>query len=311
MESPSFFREGPVMVDPLAEMVAMLQPRAPFSKLVSAAGAWRIRRRETGKVFYCMVLAGAVHLEVDGKAPVTIHKGDFVLVPSSYGFAVSSVGTAPSADVQSMPVLQPDGTMRLGRQDGPVEVQQLVGYCVFGSPDASLLVSLLPDLVVVRGEDRLAALAALIRGEVREQRPARDVILERLLEVLFIEALRSSAGTTAPPGLLQGLADERLAIALRCMHEEPARPWTVAELASRAALSRSAFFARFNRAVGLPPMEYLLTWRMSLAKDLLRKKQRNVAEIAARVGYGSASAFSVAFARHVGYPPARFSRQTA
>ena len=184
-----------------------------------------------------------------------------------------------------------------------------MGHCVFGSPDAALLVSLLPQLVHVRGERRLATLVQLVGEESRELRPARDVILARLLEVLLIEALRSTAGTAASPGLLRGLADERLAVAIRRMHESPTRPWTVAQLAKEAALSRSAFFARFGRAVGVAPMEYLLAWRMALAKNLLRRKDGGVAEVAERVGYSSASAFSVAFTRHVGLPPTRYAQE--
>ena len=93
------------------------------------------------------------------------------------------------------------------------------------------------------------------------------------------------------------------------MHENPTRSWTVAQLAKESALSRSAFFARFNRAVGVTPMEYLLAWRMALAKNLLRRKESGIAEIAERVGYSSASAFSVAFNRHVGLPPTRYARE--
>jgi AraC-like DNA-binding protein len=132
--------------------------------------------------------------------------------------------------------------------------------------------------------------------------------LARLLEVLLIEALRSAQGTAATPGLVRGMADVRLCAALRRMHEEPARAWTVAQLAQAAALSRSAFFERFLRAVGVAPMEYLLAWRMALAKDLLRRDGSRIADVAARVGYSSASTFSVAFARHIGMPPARYLR---
>jgi transcriptional regulator GlxA family with amidase domain len=135
------------------------------------------------------------------------------------------------------------------------------------------------------------------------------VILSHLLEVLLIEALRSTADAAAPPGLLRGLADDRLAVAIRRMHESITRSWTVAELAKEAALSRSAFFERFSRAVGVAPMEYLLRWRMALAKNLLLRKEAGVAEVADRVGYSSASAFSVAFTRHVGLPPTRYAQQ--
>jgi transcriptional regulator GlxA family with amidase domain len=109
-------------------------------------------------------------------------------------------------------------------------------------------------------------------------------------------------------GLLRGLSDTKLAAAMRLMHGDPARSWTVEELATKAALSRSAFFERFTRAVGLPPMEYLLAWRMALAKDLLRRSDIAIATVAERVGYGSASTFSTAFSRHVGQPPGRYAR---
>ncbi|GAB2888366.1 hypothetical protein GCM10027093_23900 [Paraburkholderia jirisanensis] len=93
------------------------------------------------------------------------------------------------------------------------------------------------------------------------------------------------------------------------MHESPARPWTVAQLAKEAALSRSAFFERFSRAVGVAPIEYLLAWRMAMARSLLRFNEHSVAEVAQRVGYSSGSTFSVAFTRHVGLSPTRYAQE--
>ena len=296
------------MVDPLAEIVTLLQPEARFSKLVSGAGPWRVRRSEAGRPFYCAILDGWCRLAVDGADPITLQMGDFVLIPSAHHFTMSSLEPATSEDTDTSPVALPNGEFRLGVLNDPPEVRLLIGYCVFGSPDAALLVSLLPELVHVRGESRLATLVQLVGQESRELRPARDVILARLLEVLLIEALRSTTGPAASPGLLRGLADERLAVAIRRMHESPTEPWTVARLAREAALSRSAFFERFRRAVGVAPIEYLFSWRMALAKNLLRRKEAGVAEVAERVGYSSGSTFSVAFTRHVGMPPTQYAR---
>jgi AraC-like DNA-binding protein len=295
------------MIDPLAEVVSLLQPQARFSKVVGSAGRWRVRRTETGQPFYCVVLDGATRLTLDGQPPLELRQGDFVLVPAAYGFTMASAEPPPPDAADSVPVLLPNGEFRVGLQDGPPTAMVLVGHCSFGSPDAALLVSLLPQLVLVRGERRLATIVQLVGDESRAQRPGREVILAHLLEVLLIEALRSTAGTAASPGLLRGLADERLAAAIRRMHESMAQSWTVAQLAKEAALSRSAFFERFSRAVGVAPMAYLLRWRMAWAKQLLRSKEANVAEVAQRVGYSSASAFSVAFTRHVGQPPARYA----
>ncbi|MET0255313.1 MAG: AraC family transcriptional regulator [Luteibacter sp.] len=296
------------MIDPLAEVVTLLQPRPTFSKAVGAAGHWRVRRSQAGHPFYCVVLDGVCRMETNGLAPMVLEAGDFVLVPEAYDFAMSSL-EPPAVDVpDTLPVALADGRFRLGRLDGPADVDYLVGQCALGSPDAALLVSLLPDVIRVRGERRLATLVGLLRDESRAERPARDVVLAHLLELLFIEALRST-GTGTSPGLVRGLTDVRLALALRQMHEHPDKPWTVVQLANIAALSRSVFFERFSRAVGVSPMEYLLSWRMALAKSLLRARDMGIATIAERVGYRSASAFSVAFTRHVGLPPSRYMGQ--
>ncbi|MFM0723322.1 AraC family transcriptional regulator [Paraburkholderia strydomiana] len=297
------------MIDPLAEVVTLLEPSARFSKLIHGASPWRTGRSNTGQPFYCVLLEGGCRIAIDGHDPIELQSGDFVLIPAAYGVSVSSLEPPPGLDAPA-PVALGSGEFRIGPLGNPVDVRMMAGHCSFGSPDAPLLVSLLPQLVHVRGEQRLATLVQLVREESHEQRPAREVVLSRLLEVLLIEALRSTAGgTNASPGLVSGLADARLAAAIRGMHARPAYAWTVAELAKEAALSRSTFFERFSRAVGVAPMEYLLTWRMALAKDLLRRNEGRVAEIAERVGYSSASTFSVAFTRHVGRPPTRYARE--
>ncbi|AWB22665.1 MULTISPECIES: AraC family transcriptional regulator [Methylobacterium] len=296
------------MADPLADVVTLLRPSAAFSKSVSGSGPWRVRRAEHGRPFYCAVLDGSCGLAVRGRDRVILEPGDFVLVPAADAFEMSSP-TPPTEGSETMPVEMRPGEFRIGHEDGPADVRLLVGYCTFGSPDAGLLVSLLPSLVEVRGQTRLASLVHLVGEEARQRRPARDLILTRLLEVMLIEALRSMNGPATSPGLVRGLGDERLAAALRRMHERPTASWTVARMAQEAGLSRSVFFERFRRAVGVAPMEYLLDWRMVLAKDLLRREGGGVAEVAARVGYGSASTFSVAFSRHVGLPPAAYARE--
>lgn len=298
------------MIDPLAEVVTLLQPSGRFSKTVIGAGAWRIRRSDAGEPFYCVVLEGGCLVEVDGRKAIELRAGDFLLVPAVHDLSMSSLMPVPR-DVQTQPVALADGEFRIGNLHGPTDLRLLVGHCRFGSPDASLLVSLLPQSIHIRVDYRLTMLVKLVGEETRAQRPAREMVLERLLEVLLIEALRSTADTTVSPGLVRGLTDARLANALRAMHERPQHRWSVDELAREAALSRSAFFERFNRALGVAPMEYLLAWRMALAKDLLRRDDTTIAVVAERVGYSSASTFSVAFTRHVGVPPSQFKVEHA
>lgn len=298
------------MVDPLADVIALLRPRAVFSKVISGAGTWGVRYSAFGQPSFCTLLEGRCLLAVQGQEPITLEAGDFVLMPATPGFTLSGFEPVVPVAIDALQAAGVDADLRHGRPDGPPDVRMFGGYFAFGSPDAALLVSLLPALLHVRGIDRLSVLVQLVREESTEQRAGRELVLGRLVEVLLIEALRSTTGEGAPPGLLRGLADARLAAAMRLMHGEPARTWTVEELARQAALSRSAFFDRFSRAVGLRPMEYLLAWRMALAKDLLRREGMALVEVAERVGYSSASSFSTAFSRHVGQAPGQYQNST-
>ncbi|PTE19476.1 AraC family transcriptional regulator [Cereibacter changlensis JA139] len=295
------------MSDPLTQLVTLLRPGAPYAKIATASGAWRVRREEDSIVLYSLILEGRALLEVDERAPILLEEGDFVLIPAARRFTLSSPDPVLPLGQFTEPVILAPGQVQIGDPDLPVTTQQLVGHCTFGARDAALLLTLLPDLVVIRGEARLGTLIRLVADEARAARPGREVVLERLLEVLLIEAFRASGGISAPPGLLRGLGDPHLSIALRALHADPARPWTVAELARAAGLSRSAFFARFEREVGSAPMAYLTGWRMSLAKDRLRRGEGSLAEIGAALGYGSASAFNTAFAREVGKPPGQYA----
>lgn len=296
------------MADPLSEIIALLKPRAVFSKLISGAGCWGVRYGAYRAPSFCTVIEGSCRLAVDGHTPVRLEAGDFVLMPATPGFVLSGFDPVipEIVDPHAMPPIE--GELRHGDPDGEPDVRLIGGYFMFESSETALLVSLLPALIHVRGVARLSMLVAMLGEEAGGGRPGSDLVLERLVEILLVEALRSSNGEGASPGLVRGLSDRRLAAAMRAMHGDPASPWTVVQLARAAGMSRSAFFDHFMRAVGVPPIEYLLAWRMALAKDLLRDRNLALAEIAERVGYGSASTFSTAFSRHVGQPPGRFAR---
>ncbi|WP_437898242.1 cupin domain-containing protein [Sorangium sp. So ce124] len=296
------------MSDPLSEVIALLQPRAVFSKVISGAGRWGVRYSDFGQPSFSAVLEGSCRLAVDGQRAVTLEAGDFVLLPATPGFTLSGFDPVRPERIDPKIAPAPTGEVRHGTRGGRPDARLLGGYFVFDSPDAALMVSLLPALVHVRGVERLSVLVRLVGEESNEQKAGRDLVLTRLVEVMLIEALRSTSGDDAPPGLLRGLADARLAPAIRHMHGQLSRSWTMAELAKTAALSRSTFFERFTRTVGLPPMEYLLALRMAVARDLLRRHDLGIAEVAERVGYGSASTFSTAFSRHVGQPPSHYAR---
>jgi len=302
-------------MEPLADIVALLRPRAAATKLIQGAGRWGVRYARVEHAGFGLVLAGACWLSVDGRPPVRLGPGDFVLMPATPGFTIASdldvEPVAADADAAASAV-------RHGDPDGEAEFKQLGGYFQFEPDNRSLLAGLLPDLIHIQAADpaaaRLARTIEVITEEALAERPGRDLIVDRLVEVLLVEALRfrpQAAGAAARPGLLEGLADPHLARALRRFHADVARPWTVAELAREAGLSRSAFSARFSQNFGTPPMEYLIEWRMALAKDMLRRAAQPLETVAAAVGYQSASAFSTAFRRQVGRPPSQFARAAA
>ncbi|WP_109669491.1 AraC family transcriptional regulator [Roseicyclus mahoneyensis] len=292
--------------DPLSSVVALLKPRPDIAKMVVARGRWQVERSEVASPFYAAIIEGRARLVVKGQEPVLLEAGDFVMVPAMDSFTMTSEVPPPSGTAR-LPLETGPGVFRLGPADGPVEMRALVGHCRFGAPDRALLLSLLPRMIHISGQDRLMSLVTMIHDETGADRPARSMILERLLEVLMIEALRSSTGHALPPGLLCGLSDPRLAAALHRIHDAPDSALSVTGLARDAGLSRSAFFDRFRSALGCTPMDYARMWRMAVARGLLMRGGLSNAEIAHRVGYGSASAFAMAFVRQEGMSPGVFS----
>jgi len=157
---------------------------------------------------------------------------------------------------------------------------------------------------------RTRAVLDLLAGEVGRDEPGQDAVLERLLDLLLVLALRAWCAQpgSAFPAWYGALADPAVGAALRLLHEEPARRWTVAALAAEVGLSRAAFAARFTRLVGEPPLGYLTGWRMSLGADLLRDTEATVAAVARAVGYADPFAFSTAFKRARGVSPSAWRR---
>ena len=293
-------------IEPLASVVALLKPEPSIAKLVTGGGRWRVERTKMASPFYCAVVEGSCLLTIRDHAPLVLKAGDFVLVPEVFDFTMSSINP-PTGGSPHPPLETGPGLFRLGDEVAPIELRCLVGHCSFASPDRKLLISLLPAVIHVRAQGRLIALGQMIQDEAQSDRAAREMVLGRLLELLLVEALRSVESTFAEPGLLRGLADPQIAVTLRQIHSDPGASHTVQGMAAAAGMSRSTFFDRFQREVGSPPMEYVATWRMAVAKDRLVTGDISIAELARHVGYGSVSSFSMAFSRLVGTPPGAFA----
>ena len=295
-------------MDPLTDIVALLRPHGAFSKPITGRGRWGVRYDAQATPSFCIVLEGKSWFIAAGDAPRLLERGDFLLLPVTPAFSlVSELGA------ECAPGRPSRNGVRHGDPKGTPDFRSIGGTFQIESVNAGLLQLMLQKIHIRASEfdtSRLTRIIDLIMDEYAAQRPGREAILERFLEAMLVEALRWPAlcSDFLPPGLIAGLRDAPIAGALRDMHSDVRHGWTVAELAKRAGMSRSAFAARFVTTVGCAPMEYLSRWRMSLAQDALSQGGKSLNRLAEEIGYESASAFSTAFRRRSGCAPRAFAR---
>jgi AraC-like DNA-binding protein len=187
----------------------------------------------------------------------------------------------------------------------------LCGAYQFSGDVGRGLIRALPSVLLLQAaaHDPLHDVIALLSRELSGPAPGQQTVLDRLLDVLLVLAMRAFLEQSpTPPRWYQAASDPRLSPALHAIHADPGHPWTVPALASLSGLSRPAFARNFERALGQAPMQYLTDWRMTLARDYLRTGELTVAQIASRTGYSSPNAFAAAFRRHHGRPPGQWQR---
>jgi len=288
----------------------------------------------------CVVL---FHILVEGECevacpshPVTVmQSGDVVVFPRGDQHTMRSQGGgAPSPLSSIFSPGQHDEPPQLSHGGGGRTSRFVCGY-LNCDQRFSPLVDALPTMLLVRSRDDYSSIEAVdARGtlpavvpqgsgtwlgttlkftvnEARTARPGNAAILGRLTELMFVEILREYMQRLPANqgGWLSGLNDPYVGKALRLMHEDPVRDWTVDELAREAAVSRSVLAQRFTELVGEAPMRYLAGWRMQLAKQMMRDGAGNIQAIATRVGYESEAAFSRAFKRATGSPPTAWRKE--
>jgi transcriptional regulator GlxA family with amidase domain len=187
--------------------------------------------------------------------------------------------------------------------EGPAVV--LTGTYQVRAQASARLVRALPRVLVVPRTGRLWPTLDLTVAEVERDEPGQQAVLDRLLDLLLLSALREwfARPDVQPPAWYRALGDPVVGSALRLLHAEPARPWTVAEFADEAGVSRATFARRFTELVGEPPMAHLTGWRLCLAADLLASSDATVEAVARRVGYESGFGLRVAFKRVYGTRP--------
>jgi AraC-like DNA-binding protein len=286
-------------------------PRADTAAALLEPGAERV-------VIFHLITEGECFVELAGQPPVHLVAGDAVVFPQGDAHRMASQPGLPPPEGARLAVVLARRPRQLAYGGGGPATRLVCGYLACDDRLARMLLAGLPQMVRVnvRGSDAGAWLESSVRyalGEVRSPRPGGAGVLAKLAEVLFIEVLRlymneQEEGRT---GWLAGVRDRITGAALSAMHQNPAHPWTLDELARASGTSRSVLAERFQHVVGSSPMQYLTQWRMVLAASLLRHGNAPLAGIAADVGYQTDTAFSRAFRREFGAPPAAWRRRHA
>lgn len=275
---------------PLRALLELLRPRPVMLEVVTAKEEQGIQCRADERPRFCIVLSGQCWIEMGDELPERLYQGDVLLF-----------NRTPPLELRN----------RTG------DFQMLGGTLEVQRANAALLMDLLPLRMrwceADVGDTRLARIMNCIADDCAgEERAllARRVRLSRMVKLLLLEALRTGTNKhIVSTGLFAGLRDPKVARALRAMHSDVGHDWLLADLGALADLSRAGFARRFLQVVGMPPMEYLARWRMSIAVDSLLNSDFSLNSIASKAGYSSESAFSTAFRARIGCGPRTFARR--
>lgn len=274
------------------------------------------------------VMSGRACVEMDGAAPVLLGPGDFVVLPHGDAHRLLCSPGAPTSSFTALLEQRGAELWRPGQRfavpvimehGGGGEVTTLVsGVFAFADRRQNPLIAALPNIIMVRGREGAAApwLDTTLRylaDEAASQAPGAGAVTARLADVLFIQAIRAHLAIQPmqTQGWLRGMTDPAIGRTLALIHASPATQWTVDKLAQEAGMSRSGFSARFQDLVGAAPIEYLSRWRMHEAAGRLLATNLPIVSIANRFGYRSEVAFSKAFKRWSGKPPAAYRKSCA
>jgi len=329
--------------DPLSDVLRSVHLRGAIYFYVSCRGEWAaatppsddlvaagaVSRGAEHVLAYHLVARGESWAAVEGLSPVRLSDGDIVMFPRGDAHVLSSApGVRPQADdrdwnfivrseTRPISLALHQGVCEIGAEV-PADEASAVIVCGFISCDLrpyNPLIGSLPKMLHLSNTGVGAWVAPVLSqavAESRHQRAGSAAVLERVSEMVFVDAARrhlESIPEGSGSGWLAALRDRHVGRAIALLHEKATDPWTVEELGRQVGLSRSALHERFVELMGLPPMQYLANWRMQLGANLLRDGEDTVATIAQEIGYESEAAFARAFKRLVGQPPAAWRRE--
>jgi AraC-like DNA-binding protein len=307
----------PAPSDSLGEALHHLRMSGAFYCRTELTAPWGLTIPELPDyLWFHIVTAGSLELEVEEGSPAVLGTGDLALVTHGAGHVLRGERGAPAPGILELKREEVSDRYEILRHGGGGEPTRLMcGAIRFDHPAARNLVTALPDVIRIAAlagpeSERIRDTLSLIAAETARPRPGGEAVITRLADVLVIQAIRAWMETDpeARTGWLGALRDPQIGHALARIHADPGRAWTVASLARDVAMSRSAFAARFTQLVGQPAMRYVTSLRMQAAANALRAEGATVAELASRFGYRSPAAFARAFKRDVGVAPGAIKR---
>ncbi|MGW5455333.1 AraC family transcriptional regulator [Nocardia sp. NPDC003979] len=301
-------------MDALAGLLEGPRARGAFLMCSLLDPPWSLRVQDQAPLTVLAMIRGKGWVSTESGSPQQVGAGDVVIFRGPQPYTVSDdPATEPQIIVQPGQVTTtPDGeilceTLTLGvRQwgtDPSGETLMVTGTYESAGAVSTRLLRALPQVAVLPRGDLDSRLLDLLVDEATRDRPAQGAVLDRLLDLLLIAALRAWFARDDAPAWYHAYSDPLVGKALRLLQHNPAHPWTVVALADAVGMSRAALARRFTELVGEPPMTFLTEWRLSLAADLLAETDSTVESIARQVGYGSAFALSTAFKRHFRVSP--------
>ena len=268
-------------------------------------------------IAYHFVIEGRLLISIEGEPTIEVCAGQVVLLPRNDVHTLASGSGLAPVDAHELIQPSPAGGLAQVSHGGGGERTHLVCGFLCSEDPYNPLIATLPRMLkldVARGTSRdwVDASVRFAASELTEGRFSSSSVMSRLSELLFVEAVRQYSATRGDQnaGWLQGLEDPRVARALALIHRSISSPWSAEALAKEVSMSRSAFVERFTRLMGMAPIRYLTLWRLQTAKLHLRETQQTMAQLAHAIGYESEQAFSRAFKREFGLPPARWRDQS-
>lgn len=297
-------------MDPLSDILTMFTVQKVATIRFESAGPYALRFAGYDHIKFGAVLTGQLRLWVEGNPiPLELGPGDCYLLTDGRPYRTSNADDAPELDGNSFfaGARGEDGVIRLGNE--PPDKIVIGGRFVFDEEGAAWLREALPPIIHISASSPTAgplrATLALLGSEAGGGAPGESVVVDRLADILLIQALRAHLAESGREraGWLAGLADPKLAKAMRAFHKDVALDWSVASLASAAGMSRSSFADRFKTVVGVPPLDYVTRWRMLRIRRALTQSDLAFSTIAESNGYRSRTSCSQAFKRVFGQAP--------